>query len=138
MFAAPNLTFLALVSPAILDCGVGLVGREFLVARKNKGPKDTLRTSDSKGSVKETRKRKKNVTLDRERTRDSIDGRHLECWCWGSFWLYWTVERKIKVRRLLLEPRTKCLGEKKKKKKKLSSPRLELGPSGTQNRDSTR
>ena len=137
MFAAPNGTEHALVSAAILDVEDGLVGREFLVARKNKGPKGTPRTSDSKGSVKETRKRKKNVTLDRERTRDSIDGRHLECWCWGSFWLYWTVERKIKGRRLLLEPRTKCLREKKKEKK-LSSPRLELGPSGTQNRDSTR
>ena len=59
MFAAPNGTEHALVSPAILDVGVWLVGREFLVARKNKGPKDTPRTSDSKKRVKETRKRKK-------------------------------------------------------------------------------
>ena len=58
------------------------------------------------------------MTLDRERTRDSIDGRQLECWCWGSFGLYYTVERKIKVRRLLFEPRTKCLREKKKEKRK--------------------
>ena len=116
MFAAPNGTEHALVSPAILDFGVGLVGREFLVARKNKVPKGTPRTSDNKGRVKETRKRKKNGTLDRERTRDSIDGRHLGCQCWGSFWLYWTVERKRKYRRLMLEPRTKFLGEKKKEK----------------------
>ena len=77
MFAAPNGAEHALVSPAILDVGVGLVGREFLVAQKNKVPKGTPRTSDSKGSVKETRKRKTNVALGRERTRDPIDDRHL-------------------------------------------------------------
>ena len=59
MFATPNGTEHALVSPAILDVGVGFVGREFLVAGKNKGPKGTPRTSDSKKSEKETRKRKK-------------------------------------------------------------------------------
>ena len=32
----------------------------------------------------------------------------------ARFWLYWTVERKIKGRRLLLDPRTKGLEEKKK------------------------
>ena len=116
MFAAPNLTFLALVSPAILDCGVGLVGREFLVARKNKGPKDTLRTSDSKGSVKETRKRKKNVTLDRERTRDSIDGRHLGFVHGARFGCIGRLNEKIKCR--ILSPEVRFERGKKKEKEK--------------------
>ena len=57
------------------------------------------------------------MTLDRERTRDSIDGRHLECWCWGSFWLYWTVKRKNKGPKTIARTKNKVSKRKEKKKK---------------------
>ena len=93
------------------------------------------------GGKKQEKERKKSV-LNRERTRDPIDGRHLGCRCWVRFGGIGPLNERY--RGLALEPRTKFVREKKKekekrkKKKKVNSPRLDLGPSGTQNKDNTR
>ena len=57
---------------AILEFGKDLILSVFRVASRHKVPKGTLRTSDTRGRVKETGKRRKKFALDRERTRDLL------------------------------------------------------------------